>query len=180
MKDLEPARMQDTSHVRELVQGFRENHKALKDENTSEAVIRGEYIDRFWMLLGWDVHNRKHRSLAEKDVVVEANIGTIEGQHIRQRRPDYLFRIDGFPRFIVEAKKCTVDIATDKEAIFQAKTYAWSAQIPFAILTNFERFRLFDTTIKPHYLAPEGEVIADFDLKFDDYEQQWDVLEQTF
>ena len=172
--------MQDTSHVRELVQGFRENHKALKDENTSEAVIRGEYIDRFWILLGWDVHNRKHRSLAEKDVVVEANIGTIEGQHIRQRRPDYLFRIDGFPRFIVEAKKCTVDIATDKEAIFQAKTYAWSAQIPFAILTNFERFRLFDTTVKPHYHAPEGEVIADFDLKFEDYEQQWDVLEQTF
>jgi hypothetical protein len=180
MKALEQARMQDTSHVRELVQGFRENHKALKDESTSEAVIRGEYIDRFWILLGWDVHNRKHRTLAEKDVVVEANIGTIEGQHIRQRRPDYLFRIDGFPRFIVEAKKCTVDIASDKEAIFQAKTYAWSAQIPFAILTNFERFRLFDTTVKPHYHAPETEVIADFDLKFEGYEQQWDVLEQTF
>jgi len=167
-------------NIRELAQGFRENHRAFRDENTAEAVIRHEYIDRFWILLGWDVHNRKHRSLAEKDVVVEANIGTIEGHHIRQRHPDYLFRIDGFPRFIVEAKKCTVDIDTDKDAIFQAKTYAWNAQIPFAILTNFERFRLFDTTIKPHYEAPEGEVIADFDLKFEDYEQQWDVIEQTF
>jgi len=172
--------MKDVSDIRKLVQAFRENHKALKDENASEAVIRGEYIERLWMLLGWDVHNRNHRSLAEKDVVVEANIATIEGQSLRQRRPDYLFRIDGFPRFIVEAKKCTVDIASDKDAIFQAKTYAWSAQIPFAILTNFERFRLFDTTVKPHYHAPEGEVVADFDLRFEDYEQQWDVLQQTF
>jgi len=113
-------------------------------------------------------------------VVVEANVGTIEGHHVRQRRPDYLFRIDGFPRFIVEAKKCTVDIATDKDAIFQAKTYAWSAQIPFAILTNFDRFRLFDTTVRPHHGAPEDQVIADFDLRFEDYEQQWDIIQQTF
>jgi hypothetical protein len=172
--------MQDVSGVRELVQAFRENHKALKDEGTLEAVIRQEYIDTFWALLGWDVHNQKHRSLAEKDVVVEANVGTVEGHEIHQRRPDYLFRIDGFPRFIVEAKKCSVDIATDRDAMFQAKTYAWNAQIPFAILTNFDRFRLFDTTLKPDYHATAVGVIPDFDLKFEDYEQQWDVLEQTF
>jgi hypothetical protein len=172
--------MRNLRQIRGLVQAFRENHKALKDEGAPEAVIRQEYIDAFWGLLGWDVPNRQHRSLAEKDVVVEANVGTVEGREIRQRRPDYLFRIDGFPRFVVEAKKCAVDIATDKDAIFQAKTYAWSAQIPFAILTNFERFRLFDTTIRPSYHEIEIGLIADFDLKFDDYEQQWDVLEQTF
>jgi len=43
--------MQKVSHVRELVQAFRANHKALVDENTSEAVIRHEYIDRFWGIL---------------------------------------------------------------------------------------------------------------------------------
>ena len=172
--------MQDMSQVRKLVQAFRENHKALKDEGTPEAVIRQEYIDSLWKLLGWDVSNQAHRSLAEKDVVVEANVGTVEGREVHHRRPDYLFRIDGFPRFIVEAKSCVIDIATDKDAIFQAKTYAWSAQIPFAILTNFEQFRLFDTTVKPDYDAAGVGAIGDFDLRFEDYEPQWDVLERTF
>ncbi len=172
--------MQDMSQVRKLVQAFRENHKALKDQGTAEAVIRQEYIDSLWKLLGWDVNNQAHRSLAEKDVVVEANVGTVEGREVHHRRPDYLFRIDGFPRFIVEAKSCAVDIATDKDAIFQAKTYAWSAQIPFAILTNFEQFRLFDATVKPDYDAAGVGAVADFDLRFEGYEQQWDVLEQTF
>jgi hypothetical protein len=172
--------MPDLTQIRRLVQAFRENHRALRDQGTPEAVIREEYINELWRLLGWDVTNRQHRSLAEKDVVVEANVGTVEGREIHQRRPDYLFRIDGFPRFVVEAKKCAVDIGTDKDAIFQAKTYAWSAQIPFAILTNFERFRLFDTTVKPSYHEIEIGLIADFDLRFEDYEQQWDVLEQTF
>ena len=88
-----------------LVDGFRNNLKSLKDNQTPEAVIRQEYIDEFWKLLGWDVNNSKHRSLAEKDVVIEAIIGTVENQKERSRRPDYLFRIDGFPRFIVEAKR---------------------------------------------------------------------------
>lgn len=172
--------MQDVNHVRKLVQAFRENHKALKDGGTPEAVIRQEYIDSLWGLLGWDVRNQNHRSLAEKDVVVEGNVGTVEGCEIHHRRPDYLFRIDGFPRFIVEAKSCAVDIATDKDSIFQAKTYAWNAQIPFAILTNFAQFRLFDTTVKPDYDAAGVGAVADFDLRFEDYEQQWDVFEQTF
>ena len=113
--------------IKSLVEGFRANLRSLFDEQTSEAVIRQEYIDPFWTLLGWDVANTAHRSSAEKDVLIEATIGTIEAEHIHSRRPDYLFRIDGFPRFVVEAKKPAIDLQTDKDAIFQAKTYAWSA-----------------------------------------------------
>ena len=166
--------------ITKLVSGFRENLTALRDPQTSEAVIRQEYIDPFWVALGWDVANKDHRSHAEKDVLIEAPVGTIEGERVRNRRPDYLFRIDGFPRFVVEAKKPAVDLRTDKESIFQAKTYAWSAQIPFAILTNFEEFRLFDTTIKPYLEEPGRGLIEEFDLRFEDFVTQWDVLWQTF
>ena len=166
--------------VQELVQGFASNIQSLKSDETSEAVIRQEYIDPFWMALGWDVPNRQHRSRAEKDVLVEAPITTIEEQRLRSRRPDYLFRIDGFPRFVVEAKAASVDLASDKDAIFQAKTYAWSAQIPFTILMDFEEFRLFDATIKPYHDEPSRGVISDFDLRFEDYAAQWDVLSNTF
>ena len=64
--------------VKELVQVFTANIQWLKSDETSEAVIRQEYIDPFWMALDWDVSNRQHRSRAEKDVLVEAPIKTIE------------------------------------------------------------------------------------------------------
>jgi type I restriction-modification system DNA methylase subunit len=112
--------------------------------------------------------------------VIEASVGTIEGERLRNRRPDYLFRIDGFPRFVVEAKRPAVDLQTDKEAIFQAKTYAWSAQIPFALLTDFEEFRLFDSTLKPYLDEPGRGLVEEFDLRFEDYVTQWDAILATF
>ncbi|MBN1788772.1 MAG: Eco57I restriction-modification methylase domain-containing protein [Sedimentisphaerales bacterium] len=166
--------------INKLVDGFRVNFRNLRDEQISEAVIRQEYIDPFWILLGWDVTNSAHRSSAEKDVVIEATVGTIENEKARSRRPDYIFRIDGFPRFVVEAKKPAIDLKKNKDAIFQAKTYAWSAQIPFVILTNFEQFRLFDATIKPYHSEPERGIIDEFDLGFEDYINQWSILQKVF
>lgn len=166
--------------IHSLVEGFRANLRNLSDEHTPEAVIRQEYVDTFWKLLGWDVSNDAHRSLAEKDVVIEATVGTLEGERIRSRRPDYIFRIDGFSRFVVEAKPTYIDIQTDKGAIFQAKTYAWNAQIPFVILMNFEQFRLFDATVKPYHSEPDRGLISDFGLRFEDYINQWDILWNTF
>ena len=166
--------------LKSLVEGFRANLRSLHEPANSRSGHRQEYIDPFWKLLEWDVANTAHRSHAEKDVLIEAPVATIEAERIRSRRPDYLFRIDGFPRFVIEAKKPSVDLHTDKDAIFQAKTYAWSAQIPFVILTDFEEFRLFDATIKPDYHAPQRGLVADFDLRFEDYVAQWDILYNTF
>jgi hypothetical protein len=170
-------------HLREmnkLVEGFRVNLQSLRDEQTPEAVIRQEYIDPFWTLLGWDVANNAHRSSAEKDVIIESTVGTVEAEQTRSRRPDYIFRIDGFAKFVVEAKKPTIDIERNKDAIFQAKTYAWNAQIPFVILTNFEQFRLFDATVKPYHAEPNRGLISDFDLRFENYVNQWEILRNTF
>ncbi len=166
--------------INSLVEGFRSNLRNLHDENTLEAVIRQEYIDPFWKLLGWDVSNVSHRSSAEKDVLIEATVETVEAEKVHSRRPDYIFRIDGFTRFVLEAKKPAIDLQKDKDAIFQAKIYAWSSQIPFVILTNFEQFRLFDATVKPYQSEPNRGLIQEFDLRFEDYINQWDILRNTF
>lgn len=167
-------------NIRTLVDAFRDRAAELRGPQKTEAEIRSEFIDPFWNALGWDIRNRAHKSDAEKDVVIEAHVGTIEEGRRRSRRSDYLFRIGGFPRFFVEAKKPAVDLVLDKDALFQAKTYAWNAQIPFAIAMDFEEFRLFDTKLKPYYNDPEAGRIAEFDLRFDDFVAQWDVLLETF
>ncbi len=48
------------------------------------------------------------------------------------------------------------------------------------MLTNFERFRLFDATLKPYHSEPGRGLVVDFDLRFEDYLSQWDVIRETF
>lgn len=165
--------------VEALVQGYRANLRELRDARTSEAVIRLEYLDPFWEALGWDVGNTARKPAGEKDVLIEAGVGTIEDKRFRHRRCDYFFRVSGFPRFLLEAKKPAVSV-DDAEAVFQSKTYAWNAKIPFAVLTNFEGLRLFDATVMPSHAHPTRGLVADFKLGFEDYFNQWDALWDTF
>lgn len=172
--------MPTTADIRKLVQGFAKHIKAYKSKETKEAEIRQQFIDPFWRALGWDVGDTKHIGPTLAEVIIEKNVETAEATGLRNRRPDYLFRLGGFPRFIVEAKKPAVDIDDDKESIFQAKQYAWNSTIPFAILTDFEQFRLFDTTLKPIFQDPHRGLVKDFSIDYNQYESQWDLITANF
>ncbi len=137
----------ESEAVDDLVRGFASHIKEYKSKGTNEAEIRQQFIDPFWRLLGWDVGDTKHVGPSSAEVIIEKTVEVAEPTGVRSRRPDYIFRVGGFARFVVEAKKPAVDIDTDRESIFQAKMYAWNATIPFAILTDFEQFRLYDTTL---------------------------------
>lgn len=166
--------------IAQLAHGFAKHIKHYKSGATKEAEIRQQFIDPFWRALGWDVGDTDQTGPADAEVLIEKTVETAEAGGLRSRRPDYLFRLGGFPRFIVEAKKPAVDIDADRSAIFQAKMYAWNATIPFAVLTDFEQFRLFDTTLKPILEESGRGLIIDFKLDFHQYAAQWDVLTATF
>ena len=166
--------------IKTLVQGFAEHIRQLKAPQYKESQVRLHYIDPFWSLLGWDVSNDDQLAPQDVEVVVEPSMDSPEADGLRSREPDYLFRVNGFPRFIVEAKKPAVDLNTDKKAIFQAKRYAWSAAIPFAVLTDFEQFRLYDTTLKPVLNEPQRGLVREFAIDFQDYPAKWDEFLATF
>lgn len=170
---------QGLAKVGRLVDAYRSRLRELRSNATSEAVIRQEFLDPFWEALGWDVRNRANKAAGEKDVLIEAGVDTIEDKRFRHKRCDYFFRVSGFPRFLLEAKKPAVE-ADDPDAVFQTKTYAWNAKIPFAILSNFEEFRLFDSTVTPSRAHPTRGIVQDFKLGFEDYVSQWDALWATF
>lgn len=171
--------LKPATDIGDLVQGFAKHIKAYKSKSTKEAEIRQQFIDPFWRALGWDVGDTKQVGPTQAEVIIEKSVDTVESGGLRGRRPDYLFRLSGFPRFIVEAKKPAIDLDTDRKAIFQAKQYAWNSTIPFAILTDFEQFRLFDTTLKPIFHEPGRGLVKEFSLDYQNYESQWDVLTAT-
>lgn len=173
--------MSDTGRaIRELAQGFAQHIRELKAANYKESQLRLHYLDPFWELLGWDVHNRRQQAPQDVEVLVEPSMDTVDDEGLRTREPDYLFRLNGFPRFVVEAKKPAVDIDTDRKAIYQAKRYAWNATIPFAVLTDFEQFSLYDATLRPILNEPGRGLVKDFSIHFEDYPAKWDEFVATF
>jgi len=60
--------------VLELVERFDRNLDDYRSGRYKEAQVRTEFIDPFFVALGWDVHNVKGYAEAYKDVVHEDSI----------------------------------------------------------------------------------------------------------
>lgn len=132
--------------IKELVDKFDFNIQQYKNKNYDEANTRVDFIDPFFEALGWDVSNKAGYAEQYREVVREDKI-KIQG---KTKAPDYCFRIGGNRKFFVEAKKPQVDIKSDYNPAYQLRRYAYTANLPLSILTDFEEFAIYDTRIKPN------------------------------
>ena len=148
-----------------LVKTFQHNVSDYRSAKRSEAEARKDFIDKFWIALGWDVNHDQQTNPYEQEVKVEPGV-TIGGS---QRRADYAFYLSpNFHdvRFFVEAKKPFVELGTDAN-YFQLIRYGWNSQTPLAVLTDFEQFHILDCRYKPHLDAALNRVVAKY--HFTDY-----------
>jgi hypothetical protein len=89
--------------VKELVSNFRQNEERYLSPVYSEAQARLDFIDKFWIALGWDVAHENQTDPYKQEVKVERGVVTNEWR----KRSDYAFLAPNFRdvRFYVEAKK---------------------------------------------------------------------------
>jgi adenine-specific DNA-methyltransferase len=57
--------------VRELVADFRANEKFYLSPACQEQEARCDFIDKFWLALGWDVDHETQKNPFEQEVKVE-------------------------------------------------------------------------------------------------------------
>ncbi len=159
----------------ELVDRFERNFDAYKAGKYNETQVRREFIDPFLKLLGWDVDNEKGHAEAYKNVVHEDAIRVGRST----KAPDYSLRIGGQRKLFVEAKKPSVNIKEDVSPAFQVRRYAWSANLPLSILTDFEEFAVYDCRQKPNKAdkASHSRILY---FTFREYVQKWDELLALF
>jgi type I restriction-modification system DNA methylase subunit len=133
--------------VQELVADFRANEKFYLSPQYQEQEARRDFIDKFWLALGWDVNHETQKNPFEQEVKVERR------EHgFSQRRADYAFYLAPNFRdvkFYVEAKKPHGDIAT-ADNYFQTIRYGWSSSTPVAVLHDFAQFEILDCRYRPH------------------------------
>lgn len=133
----------DLARISELV----DNYHELKDSGAirrfNEESTKKDFILPLFEALGWNVYNK-----GKSDNQVTAEEGMLS-----KKRVDYGFRINGIPKFFLEAKSLKEDRIEDNEGyVTQAIDYAWMKSCSWAILTNFETISVFNADWKySHY-----------------------------
>src|ERR1035437_9270239 len=121
----------------------------FKSSRYVEAQLRDDFLNPFFRALGWDLENSAGLIQPKREVEIESRT-EIGG---RQKRADYLFRTDGHDRFVCEAKKPAEELHS--RYAFQTKRYAWNKNLPLAVLTDFEEFKIYIVGGKPHADEPD-------------------------
>lgn len=133
--------------VTQLVNDFKSNENHYLNPSYSEADVRNDFINKFFIALGWDVRHETQKNPYEQEVRVEKPVQIAKAQ----KRADYSFSIAPNYRtvkFFVEAKKPAHDLE-NKDYYFQTARYGWNANTPIAVLTDFEEFHIIDCRFRP-------------------------------
>ena len=171
--------------LQKLVSTFKDNYDCYKNAGYNETQLRREFLDKLIKILGWDIDNEKGNAETFKEVIHEDRI-KISGQ---SKAPDYSVQFGGRRLFFIEAKKPFVFIKGEFDPAFQIRRYGWNAKLPLCILTDFEEFAIYDTTIKPN-ANDKPSTARIFYCKFNEYEDpckqypefetNWDFITSLF
>ena len=161
--------------IAERVDIFARNREQYRADEYKEARLRREFLDPFFEALGWDVMNRQGWAEQYKEVVNEDAL-KIAGT---TKAPDYSFRVGGVRKFFAEAKKPKVGLKTDGEAAYQLRRYAWSAQLPLSLLSDFEELAIYDCRARPAQTdkAAVGRIAF---FTFDEYAERLPEIYDVF
>ncbi|MFB6217116.1 MAG: Eco57I restriction-modification methylase domain-containing protein [Candidatus Aenigmatarchaeota archaeon] len=163
------------SRVVNLVEQFESNYESYQKAEYKEGQVRVEFLNPLFEALGWDVQNKEGRPEPFKEVVHEGRV-KIGG---KPHAPDYSFRVGGERKFFVEAKKPSVNIKGDTNPAFQLRRYAWSAQLPLSILTDFEEFAVYDTRVEPDKEDTARKARLAY-IKSDELVEEWGRIQSLF
>ena len=113
-----------------------EKYNREKGKRYNEEATKKDFILPLFKMIGWDVDN-------SNEVNPEDNVS--------RKRVDYAFKIDGIPKFYLEAKPLDENLDGYREQngikttfAQQSVNYAYYKGCIWAILTNFSEIRIYD------------------------------------
>ncbi len=83
---------------------------------------------------------------------------------------DFSFRLDGIPRFFLETKKASEDL-NDPRWVRQAIDYAWTKNVTWALLSDFEGLHVFNAEWKATNPFQARFLSFDLDTYLPDFER---------
>jgi len=131
----------DKEKVKSEIKKLIDKYDKVKDKHYNEEATKNDFILPLFKILGWDVEDSDEVSKEE---------------NISGKRVDYGFRIDGIPKFFLEAKGLNNEdlegsrMVKGREVTYaeQATNYAYYKGCNWAVLTNFKGIKVYDAWAK--------------------------------
>lgn len=127
-----------------LVHKYEQNREYYRTAQYNETMLRSEFLDPLFELLGWDIKNKAGRTTSEREVLLEEPLKDNAASHTK--KPDYTFRLYSERKFFVEAKKPCINIDVEDSPAKQVRRYGYSAGLKISVLSNFENLYIYDTS----------------------------------
>ncbi len=137
--------MEMKKQIADLVSRFEQNFAYYKSDRYNETLLRSDFLDPLFELLGWDIKNTQGKSTNEREVLLEEPLKA--NALSNTKKPDYTFRLFSERKFFLEAKKPHVKIELEDFPAKQVRRYGYTAGLHISVLSNFEYLYIYDTTI---------------------------------
>ena len=132
--------------VKKLIEKYNADRKYYLTNKYNETLLRSDFLDPFFELLGWDIKNNAGKPTNEREVILEEALKKNASEH--SKKPDYTFRLFSERKFFLEAKKPCVAIELNNDSAKQVRRYGFTAKLKVSVLSNFEYLIIYDTSVK--------------------------------
>src|SRR3989344_3991803 len=156
-------------NIKEKIQGLIDKYETVcnsgKLNKYSEEETKKDFILPLFEALGWDVFNKNDVSAEESQISGD--------------RVDYGFYINSRLVFYVEAKPLRADLNREEYAR-KAIKYSWNRGVDYAILTNFESVKVFNSQLIEGSLMDRLIFEINCNDFLENFDQLWLLSKQSF
>ena len=132
--------------IKQLIKKYKADRNYYLTNKYNETLLRSDFLDPFFELLGWDIKNSSGKPTNEREVILEEALKASASEH--SKKPDYTFRLFSERKFFLEAKKPCVSIESNNDTAKQVRRYGFTAKLKISVLSNFEYLIIYDTSVK--------------------------------
>src|SRR3989339_35693 len=132
--------------IKQLIDKYTADRNYYLTIKYNETLLRSDFLDPFFELLGWDIKNNAGKPTNEREVILEEALKANASEH--SKKPDYTFRLFSERKFFLEAKKPCVSIESNNDTAKQVRRYGFTAKLKISVLSNFEYLLIYDTSVK--------------------------------
>ena len=135
--------------IEDLINNYKANREYYLTNMYNETLLRSDFLDPFFELLGWDIKNNSGKSTYEREVILEEPLKENVSEH--SKKPDYTFRLFSERKFFIEAKKPCIPIESNNDSAKQIRRYGFTAKLKISVLSNFEYLIIYDTSVRVNH-----------------------------
>ena len=89
--------------IHTLIQKYESHRDYYLTEKYNETLLRSDFLDTLFELLGWDIKNKVGRPTNEREVILEEPLKA--GASENTKKPDYTFRLFAERKYFLETKR---------------------------------------------------------------------------